>query len=40
METLLDEKTVELIRDYVPRNATLHMLSEFSERVRTPRAPR
>ena len=29
METLLDEKTVELIRDYVPRNATLHMLSEF-----------
>ena len=29
METLLDTDTVELIRDYVPRNATLHMLSEF-----------
>ena len=29
METLLDEQTVALIRDYVPRNATLHMLSEF-----------
>lgn len=29
METLLDENTVALIRDYVPRNATLHMLSEF-----------
>ena len=29
METLLDDKTVQLIRDYVPRNATLHTLSEF-----------
>lgn len=29
METLLDDATVELIRDYVPRNATLHTLSEF-----------
>ena len=29
MESLLDERTTELIRDYVPRNATLHLLSEF-----------
>ena len=29
METLLDEKTVELVRTYVPRNAVLHTLSEF-----------
>ena len=29
METLLDPGTAELVREYVPRNATLHMLSEF-----------
>lgn len=29
MERLLDENTVQLIRDYVPRNATLHALTEF-----------
>ena len=29
MECLLDEETVELIRDYVPHNATLHALTEF-----------
>ncbi len=29
MESLLDEETVELIRDYVPHNATLHALTEF-----------
>lgn len=29
METMLDEETVQLIKKYVPRNATLHTLSEF-----------
>ena len=29
METLLDPGTAELVREYVPRTATLHMLSEF-----------